>query len=305
MADIRKPGERGGSPHPAAGSEPGGPTPAGLRVKEHAGFFPRHVYEPPQKRSRFRSFRAAYGVYGVYLIVTGLLASFLGWGAYRLDHEHFWFHVCIELAIAGFMLVLTVMFIERMLEYRREQERKDRWALIRDDTFRSLETVLQYIIRFSVDVLLDEPTPSSRMQHTSSAYYEVEQRLRKKSETLEEANDAEAMQAWAHKITVWHDTLAPVFNLLRTVTVPRFLHSTSNRTLLRIVLGLEATVSHSEIFMIDLGPRPDWSTAINAKSIAVNLGGIAVVVNECALIQWYLEQTKIHGVKDIDDWAEY
>ena len=105
------------------------------------------------------------------------------------------------------------------------------------------------------------------------------------------------MQAWEQKITAWHDTLAPVFNMLRTVTVPQFLHSARNRTLLRLVLGLEADICYSEIFMIDLRLHP--------VATAVNLEAIAIIVKGCALIRWYLEQAKVHGVKDIDDWAEY
>lgn len=233
MADIPKP-----VPNPEAS------TPAELPVEEQDRVFPMHVYELPQSKSRFRAFRDAYGVYGGWLICSGLLASSLGLIAYRLDREHFWFHICVELAIGTLMLVLTVIFVERMLEYRREQERKARWAIIRNDTFISLDSVLSNIVRFAIEDLLDEPTGTQR---SSSDYYKVEHDLRKKGEALKEAKDAEAMQAWAHKIPAWHDRLAPVFNMLRTVTVPHFLHSTRNRTLLRILLGLEADIGHGLI----------------------------------------------------------
>jgi hypothetical protein len=280
---------------PTMADIPEAPTPAGLPGEERAGFFPRRVYEPPQNKSRFRSFRDTYGVYGGWLIVSGLLASLLGWFAYRLDREHFWFHVCLEVAIASLMLVLTVMFVERMLEYRREQERKERWAIIREDTFYSLEAVLENIVGRSIYHLLNERIPATRRQHTSSAYYEVEQDLRKKREALTEAT--EAVQAWEQKITAWHDTLAPVFNMLRTVTVPQFLHSTRNRTLLRLLLGLQADICFSEIQLSYLRLSP--------AAIAINLEGIAITVQCCALIQWYLEQAKVQGLKDVDDWAEY
>jgi hypothetical protein len=302
MAETPKAGD-GVAAIPQPVSNPETPTPAGQPVEEEAEYFPWPNYEPPGAKSRFRSFREAYGVYGKWLLYSGLFAFTLGLSAYGLDHEHFWFHVCVELAIASFMLVLTVIFVERMLEYRREQERKERWAMIRRDTFVSLDSVLTFIVLYSVIDLLDEPTPSTEMQDTSSAYYKVAQDLTKKSEALKAARDAAAMQAWAHKMFAWHDTIAPVVNMLRSVTVPHFLHSTGNRTLLRLVLGLEQHICHSEVSMINLR-RPDFSRVIDI-SVTNNLETIARIVRGCGLIRFYLEQAKTCGVKDVDDWTNY
>lgn len=305
MADTSKPGNEAAAPIPRPVPNPEAPTSAGLPVEKRAAVSPwRPIeYVIPQSKSRLRSFREAYGFYGVWLICSGLLACSLGLIAYRLDHDHFWFHVCIEFAIASLMLVLTVMLVERMLEYRREQERKERWSLIRNDTFVSLDTILMNIVRFSIIDLLDEPIPSTGMHHTQSAYDKVAQDLTEKNETLKDAKDAKAMQEWAHKMLAWHNTLAPVFNMLRTVTIPQFLHSTRNRTLLRIVLGLEDGIRHSDVFMIELR-RPDFSTSINFL-VTSNLDAIARIVKGCALIRYYLEQARNCGVKDIDDWADY
>jgi hypothetical protein len=118
--------------------------------------------------------------------------------------------------------------------------------------------------------------------------------LIKKAENLQEVQDAEAMGAWEHKLSSWHDNLAPVFNLLRTVTVPDFLHSSRNRTLHRMVLGLQASIGRSEMHMI---------TVSHAPSLA--LQAVAAIVNDCKLIQWYLEEAKKLGVKDIDEWTAY
>ena len=70
-----------------------------------------------------------------------------------------------------------------------------------------------------------------------------------------------------------------------------------------MVLGLEALIGNSEIFMIDLR-RPDLS-ATNNIPVPLNLEAIAGIVSWCANIRYYLEQAKTSGVKDIDDWAEY
>src|SRR5947209_8522395 len=102
MAEVPKPGAGAAAHIPQSPPNQEAATPAGQRVEERARYFPRPVYEP-QRRSLLRSFRDAYGVYGRWLIVFGLLAFALGRLAYGLDHEHFWFHVCVELAIASFM----------------------------------------------------------------------------------------------------------------------------------------------------------------------------------------------------------
>src|ERR1700693_4986753 len=93
-------------------------TPTGPPIGEGFRFFPRHIprhkYEVPQRKGRFRAFRNAYGVYSLWLISAGVWAFTFGAFAYTLDKEHFWFHVCIELSVAALMLVLTVIFVERM-----------------------------------------------------------------------------------------------------------------------------------------------------------------------------------------------
>jgi len=164
--------------------------------------------------------------------------------------------------------------------------------------------------------LLDEVVPKPK---TESAYRKVEQDLTQKCEALKEMKDATAMQSWAHKMQEWHDTLAPVFNMLRTVTVPSFFHSTRNRTLLRIVFGLERHIGYSEVFLIDLRhsrvsadsnnilPTTDQARCNEAflGLVIVNLNVIATIVGSCALIQYYVGQARNLGVKDIDDWAGY
>jgi len=100
MADTPKPGDGAADPIPQPVANPEPPTPAGPPVEEQTElpFWQPMVYEPPGSKGRFRSFRDSYGIYGIGLLVSGIMAYEFGLLAYRLDPEHFWFHVCIELA---------------------------------------------------------------------------------------------------------------------------------------------------------------------------------------------------------------
>ena len=66
-----------------------------------------------------------YIKYYVLLILFTMLAGCFGLAAYRLDAEHFWFHILVELFIAMLMVLLTIVIVERMLERQKRNARND------------------------------------------------------------------------------------------------------------------------------------------------------------------------------------
>ncbi len=83
------------------------------------------------------------------LIGLFLIAALCGIVAYSMEPHHFWFHIFIEVTIAAFTLVLTVIVIEDLLEYRRDRDRKDQWRVVREFTLRRLYHFITSIIRAS------------------------------------------------------------------------------------------------------------------------------------------------------------
>ena len=194
-----------------------------------------------------------YITYYVLLILFTMLAGCFGLAAYRLDAEHFWFHILVELFIAMLMVLLTIVIVEKMLEYRQEKERKERWAVIRNDSLDYLEMVLYIIVVRTAAQLLDDPLQlaSNDTKHTKHLAYEnVWQDLKRQHEALKQSDDAQTVQALAGKITQLQEILTPAFNMLRTVSVPAILHSSRNRTLHRGILVLSSAMCSFEIAMV-------------------------------------------------------
>ena len=236
----------------------------------------------------------AYGNYYGWLISFGSLAVTFGSLAYGFHNEHFWFHICVELSVGMLMLLVTVVLVERMLEYRREMEQKQRWSLVRGDTLVFYKLILLKIVIASAVDLLDK---SHLLADSSDSYKAVENELKTQCGILAQTDDAQAMKAWAQKIIEWHATLSPVFNMLRTVVVPPILYSSRNRTLVRCVLMTQGLIGTSEILLMQLRRDPSLSPS--------SLGAIARIVGSCHTDKYYLEQAELRGVNDLDDWGKY
>jgi hypothetical protein len=289
MADTPKPGDGAAVPTPQSVTNPmtSAPAPNGIPA---GGWREKWAL----LKGRVLSFADVYSHYYSWLISFGLLAWVFGMLAYRFHNEHFWFHICLELSVGMLMLLVTVVLVERMLEYRRGVEQKHRWALVRKDTLIFYDLILRNIVQVSASDLLDKPELS---RGSSDSYKAVENELKKQCATLEQTDDAQAMKTWAQKIIDWHGTLTPVFNMLRTVVIPPILYSSKNRTFVRCVLVTQALIDYSEISLIQLRRDP----LVSARS----LGEIARIIGSCVADKNYLEQVELLGFKDIDDLAKY
>jgi hypothetical protein len=289
MADASKPGDEVATHTPQPVTNPMTPAPP------HNGM-PKGGWGEKLARLKGRLLPSAdaYVNYYIWLISFGCLGVTFGLLAYGFHNEHFWFHICLELSVGMLMLLVTVVLVERMLEYRREMEHKQRWSLVREDTLTFYKLILVKIVIASAVDLLAKP---QLLADSSDSYKAVANELRTQCGILEQTNDAQAMKAWAQKIIEWHVTLTPVFNMLRTVVVPPILYNSRNRTLVRCVLVTQALIGSSEISLMELRRDPSISPS--------SLGEIARIVESCEAAKDYFEQAELHGVNDLDDWGKY
>jgi hypothetical protein len=180
------------------------------------------------------------------LVATSVASIALLYIAHRTEVE-FWRHLFTELGVAGIGIVLTVVFVEELLERRRRQQRRQEWRLFAEFTLQSLSELLHYstlltMVQFANreddifqahlrDRFLPDETGWEALRPTKQKSFVARLFARR----IEANSWPELSEVKTKEVLRWVDTIKPMIDSLRHVLIPRLLLISENTLFLRAV----------------------------------------------------------------------
>lgn len=203
--------------------------------------------------------------YGPLALFTILAIVFICF-ANAADHEgHFWFHLSVELAVAFAMIVVTVLMVERMLEYRREQDRHAQWTEVRNYTVTVLWSSMVQVSGFAFSLFIPAQTKAqpanqqlldSVLAGTGNPTAQTVQAMEQLIDLLNQSfQQTPKDQALANRLLLWMKPCLPRFTYIREAIIPRLLHTTTDRHLhmLMMQLDIAAFWLQGKLAMLEFG----------------------------------------------------
>ena len=181
--------------------------------------------------------------------IAALVFAFLAWW---LDHDgHFWFHLCLEIAVALGIIVITVTIVEKLVERQRREELKAEWSRVRSATIETLCMGLVQIAGYIFLFLYAKKEQKQRDESAAIIRVLGKTLLQPTNETIEAVGRMSELLAagggvvevderlCTRIILLWRRQIKPRLDTIRMTVIPRLLNAEADRPLLEELMQLD------------------------------------------------------------------
>lgn len=161
--------------------------------------------------------------------------------------SHFWWHICIELSVALFTLLLTVVIVEKMLDHQRTKEQERRWSSIKTYTIDTLTGLVSEITLHALSLLNDQEQTrniyTARMESCRNSATKEGAAILNEIPPILAVNLASSgcPSAFEHRrLGLWYIENDFAFGILLDIVAPRFNDFAPDHPVIENVLELQS-----------------------------------------------------------------